>query len=64
MTTHTINATITVEITNLAMLAALGGGSEDERSQVDTAIHAGLRELPSIAQRYGFRITESSATVS
>ena len=64
MSTHTITATITVDITNPAMLKSIGGGSGDEREQVQAAINAGLRELPSIAQRYGFRITESSATVN
>lgn len=66
MATHTVHATITVEITNpsaLAAIAALSGGSGDERAQVEAAVNSGLRELPGIAQRYGFRVTESSATV-
>jgi hypothetical protein len=67
MATHTISATITVEITNPSALAAVsaisGGTGGDERAQVQAAVNAGLRELPSIAQRYGFRVTESSATV-
>ena len=64
MSTHTITATIVVDITNPAALNAVGGSSGDERAQVQAAINAGLRELPSIAQRYGFKITESSATVN
>ena len=66
MTTHTVHATFTVEVTNpsaLAAIASLAGGSGDERAQVEAAANAGLRELPSIVQRYGFRITDSSATV-
>ena len=66
MTTHTVQATLTVEITNpsaLAAIAAIAGGGGDERAQVQAAVNAGLRELPSVAQRYGFRITGSSATV-
>jgi len=64
MSSHTITATIVVDITNPSALNAISGGSGDESAQVQAAINAGLRELPSIAQRYGFKITESSATVN
>ena len=63
MATHTINATITVEVTNPTTLQALGG-SGDEAAQVQGAVDAGLKELRSIAQRYGFRIVDADATVS
>ena len=66
MTTHTVQATITVEITNpsaLSSISSVTGGTGDERAQIEAAVNAGLRELPPIAQRYGFRVVESSATV-
>jgi hypothetical protein len=63
MATYTINATIHVDITNTAALDAIAGTSGDERSQVQSAIDAGLKELPGIGRRYGFDVTSASATV-
>lgn len=64
MATHTVNATLTVEITNATALSAIGASGADERAAVQAAVQAGLKELPSVAQRYGFRILDSSATVT
>jgi hypothetical protein len=63
MTTHTVNATIQVEITNPAALNAIAGSGGDERSRIQSAVDAGLGELRGIASRYGFSITSASATV-
>ena len=66
MSTHTVNATITVEITNPAVLAAIPGVSAaagDERAQLQAAVDAGLRELTSLGGRYGFSVTDATATV-
>ena len=62
MTTHTVHATITVEVSNSSILGSIGGGG-DERSQVERALQAGLRELPAIGQRYGFTIIGSEVSV-
>ena len=50
MATHTVQATITVE-------------TDMDREKIQAALDAGLKELPGIACRYGFTITDSSATV-
>lgn len=64
MTKYTVTATLDVEISNPTALEALaGGGGGDERSQIQAAVDAGLRELPGVAQRYGFRISDARATV-
>jgi len=64
MTKYTVTATIDVEGSNPRALAALAGGSGgDERSQIQAAVDAGLRELPRVAQRYGFQLSDASATV-
>jgi hypothetical protein len=64
MTSYKVNATITVEVTNPAALSAIGAaGGGDERAGIEAALRAGLKELPGGAQRYGFRIVDSSATV-
>jgi hypothetical protein len=62
MATHTVTATITVDVTNPAALSAFGDGA-DEAAKVQAAADAGLKELSSIAGRYGFTITGASATV-
>jgi hypothetical protein len=64
MATHTVTATITVDVTNPSALQAIGGGAQDEASQVQAAVDAGLQELTSIAGRYGFAIKDATATVS
>jgi hypothetical protein len=65
---YTITATITVRITNptaVATIAALtGAGGGDERSQLEAAVAAGLKELPGIGQRYGFQVLDSHADVT
>jgi hypothetical protein len=61
MASYKVNATITVEVTNPSALTAFGGG--DERSGIESAVQAGLRELPGVAQRYGFRVIDTSASV-
>ncbi len=63
MATHTVNATITVEVTNPTALNAISSGG-DESSQVQAAVDAGLQELRSLAGRYGFKITDAKATVT
>lgn len=55
MSTHTVHATITVELTNT--------DEADERAKVEAAVKAGLKELPSVAKRYGYRIVASDASV-
>lgn len=51
MSDYTVNATITVK------------GDGTDRSKVQSAVDAGLKELNGVAQRYGFTIVDSSATV-
>jgi hypothetical protein len=50
MTDYTVNATIKVS-------------SDADRAQVQSLLDQGLKELGPIASRYGFTITDSSATV-
>ena len=67
MTTYTVTATIEVEITNpsaLDAIAGLSGNTGDERSKVQSAIDAGLKELPGIGRRYGFDVKSATATVA
>ena len=66
MSTHTVTATITVEITDPTVLAAIPGlhaAGDDERAQVEAAVSAGLNELKTIAGRYGFAVVDAEATV-
>ncbi len=67
MGSYTVTATITFDITNpsaLQAIAALGGSTGgDELAQVEAAVRSGLRELPRVAERYGFRISASDASV-
>ena len=66
MSTHTVTATITVEITDPTVLAAIPGlhaAGDDERAQVEAAVNAGLNELKTIAGRYGFAVVDAEATV-
>lgn len=51
MTDYTVHATLTVS------------GDGVDRAKIQQALDAGLKELPGIASRYGFTITDSSATV-
>lgn len=63
MTSFTVTANITTEISNPAALAAFGGGAGDDTAKVQSAVDAGLNELRGIASRYGFTITDASAVV-
>jgi hypothetical protein len=51
MTDFTVNATITVS------------GDTGDLPKIQAAVDAGLKELPSVASRYGFTITGADATV-
>jgi hypothetical protein len=51
MSDYTVNAKITVS------------GGDTDRAKIEAAVNAGLQELNGIASRYGFTITDSSATV-
>jgi hypothetical protein len=51
MTDFTVNATITVS------------GDAGDLAKIQAAVDAGLKELPSVASRYGFTITGADATV-
>jgi|GEM_PF-2275285 len=51
MSEYTVRATLTVS------------GDTVDRSTVQSALDAGLKELPGLAARYGFTITDASATV-
>lgn len=63
MTTHTVHATITVEVNNGSVLAAIAGDQGDERARVERALQTGLRELPAIGQRYGFKVVDSDVAI-
>jgi len=68
MTNYTVTATFTVSPDSpeaLARVAALAGSSgADERSQIEAAANAGLKEIPGLVRRYGFTVTDASATVT
>ena len=67
MTSHTVTATLTVEVANPAVLGMIPGvraAGADERAQLQAAVDAGLRELQSLGGRYGFKVTEATAAVS
>ncbi len=51
MTEFTVHATITVE------------GDSADRARIQAGLDAGLKELPGVASRYGFTITDASATI-
>ena len=68
MTNYTVTATFTVSPDSpeaLARVPALAGSSgADERSQIEAAANAGLKEIPGLVRRYGFTVTDASATVT
>jgi len=67
MTTHTVNVTLTVEVTNSAVLAVIPGvqaARGDEKAQLQAAVDSGLRELQSLGGRYGLKVSDATATVS
>lgn len=51
MTDYTVRATLTVS------------GDSVDRATIQRALDAGLRELPGVASRYGFTITEAKADI-
>ena len=51
MSEYTIRATITVT------------GGEADRAKIQAGLDAGLRELPGVASRYGFTITDAHAEI-
>jgi hypothetical protein len=51
MTEFTVHATITVE------------GDSADRARIQSGLDAGLKELPGIASRYGFTVTDATATI-
>jgi hypothetical protein len=67
MTNYSVTVTMTVEVSNpsaVAAVAAIGGAAgADERGQVQAAANAGLDELTTVGRRYGFTISEASASV-
>lgn len=68
MTNYTVTATFTVHADSPAALqgiAALTGTSGgDERSQIEAAVKAGLKEVPGLVRRYGFTVSDATATVA
>ena len=65
MSTHTVTVTLDVEITNPAVLRAIPGVSGDgERSQLQSALDVGLRELEQLTGRYGMKVSNATATVA
>jgi hypothetical protein len=62
MTSYRVKAELTVEVTDATALSRLGGGG-DEQATIQRALDAGIRELPGVAQRYGLKVTDASATV-
>lgn len=51
MTTYTVQASLTVS------------GDSVDRSMLEGALDAGLRELPALAARYGFEVRDATARV-
>jgi len=68
MTNYTVTATFTVRADSPAALqgiaALTGAAGGDERSQIEAAVNAGLTEVPGLVRRYGFTVTDASATVT
>jgi hypothetical protein len=67
MGSYTVTATITFDVTNPSALRAVaslaGTTSGDEPTLVDAVVRSGLQQLPKVADRYGFIISASDATV-
>jgi hypothetical protein len=51
MTDYTVHATLTVS------------GEAIDKAAIQAAVDAGLRELPGVAARYGFTVSDARATV-
>jgi hypothetical protein len=51
MTDYTVHATLTVS------------GDAIDKSTIQAALDAGLKELPGLAARYGFTVSDASATI-
>ena len=68
-TSYEITAVITVKVTNPSAVHAIAavsgaGVSGDERKDLESAVAAGLTELPKMVERYGFQILDSRAHVA
>jgi len=50
-TQYIVHATLTVS------------GDASDRAKIQAGLDAGLKELPGVASRYGFTITDASATI-
>ena len=51
MTDYTVHVTLTVS------------GEATDRATIQSAVDAGLRELPGLAARYGFTVSDASASI-
>lgn len=51
MTDYIVRATLTVS------------GDDADRAKIEAGLDAGLKELPGVASRYGFTVTEATATI-
>jgi hypothetical protein len=60
---YRVDATFTVEITDSALASRLGSSQADQRDLVQAAADAGIAELQSFARRYGFVVSDATATV-
>ena len=61
---YVVDATISVEVTDPASLpTAAAGNVNDQRAQVQAAVDLGLKELASLAGRYGFKVSDAAAKV-
>jgi hypothetical protein len=60
---YRVDATFTVEISDRAPASRFGSSQGEQRDLVQAAADAGLTELQSFAQRYGFVVSNATATV-
>ena len=51
MTDYIVRATLTVS------------GDAGDREKIQAGLDAGLKELPGVASRYGFTVTDATATI-
>lgn len=61
---HEVQARFTVEVTDGTALMLVGGTNRTEAEQLQATAERGLKELESVARRYGLSIVSSSVTVS
>jgi len=64
MASYAVNVTLDTEIIDPRAVSAFGGAGADERAQLEAALQTGLAELTGIARRYGFSVTNATATVT